>query len=151
MADPSGEGLFRVYLNETLTKFEICPTSNFPAEEIVTNTELDTFTLESTAIYYIGTCAFPDGKTVHTTTLNAENSNCASIALGSTTVNSMDSFSDIVLYPSSPNVVFSINVTIGTRLGFIINDGNSLNIIRMYRSIKQPLPGTFPACDWECV
>ncbi len=141
LVQPDQRAIFRVDFDVTLTEFETCPSISIAPDEIVTRPELDTFTLEpDTGIYYLGICNSNAQQWLQIATFNAEDSQCK-YALDSANYTTMDSFSEFVFYPEGDGVqIGNIGDTVaGFPVGF--SDAPTSSLLRIYRSVKQPLPG----------
>ena len=158
-------GLYRSSLINTRMTSSTCPTDVLGADLIVDDDSLETFTLEpDIAIYHTGMCQ--DSRAtigVIFRSLNLEISVCINEyepTLGENqTAQSLDSFSEIVLVPEPCSEEFIPNP--GCRIIIYNSSDEPFHffqspvtpvgiplITRVYRSIKQPLPG---GCGWVCL
>ena len=139
--------MYRVDLDDVRVQTTSCSSDLPDAVEFITAENLETFTLESdTAIYYIETCeALTPIRTIQTTSLNAENTEC--VSTGVTAIpETIASYSEIIFFPlpgDSVGHTLIANATDSTVSPQVSEAGAPVSIVRTYRSVKQPLPGTF--------
>ena len=141
--------MYRVDLDDVRVQTTSCSSDLPGAVEFITAKNLETFTLESdTAIYYIGTCeplTFEGitTRTIQTTSLNAENTECVSTGLD-VVPETIASFSEIIFFPLPGNPMgFTLIANATDSVSGVSQAGAPVSIVRTYRSVKQPLPGTF--------
>ena len=140
--------LNHVRVNSTL---DSCANEISSSIALINNTQLETFTVEpNEAIYYIGydSCfetseVSRTNRSVLGTPLNVESTR---VSTGiSTPVVSIDSF-DRTLFSATANLLISVdtsqvvNCPIYPTISFD-NVGSPVLTLRIYRSVKQPLPG----------
>ena len=151
-------GLYRSSLTNTRTTSNDCPTDIPGAELIINDDSLETFTLEpDVAIYHTGVCGEPDTIVgLIFRSLNLEIRVCFDeyVPGQNQTAQTLDSFSEIVLVPEPCSASEQCRVAIynsSDPFGFRRSSGTQVGIpliTRVYRSIKQPLPGV---CVCVCV
>ena len=143
--------LLRVSLDEIRTTSVMCPTEISNREEVFSEEPyLTFFTLETNSanIYYVGNCDPPlppsmSGRALKATSLNFVDTQCI-LGVGSP-VQTLDSFSNFVfLYlqtdpPSQQVIVYDILNPDASPS--VPPSGGVINILRLYRGTKQPLPG----------
>ena len=136
--------MYRVDLDDVRVQTTSCSSDLPGAVEFITAENLETFTLESdTAIYYIGTCEGTNIRTIQTTSLNAENTECVSTGLD-VVPETIASFSEIIFFPLPGNPMgFTLIANATDSVSRLSQAGAPVSIVRTYRSVKQPLPGTF--------
>jgi len=154
----SNSGLFRALLSDVQVNTPTCLESSGISEatQIISDPLLQAFTVE-TSLYYIGSSdcflnlAFPSSTALFSRSLNAERT----IPIAGTVGQTLASFSEVVLVAANDsNLVGVLNTSITARCpesgsgpGNVIALPSAraiVQILRAYRSVEQPLPGSYP-------
>ena len=154
----SNSGLFRALLSDVQVNTPTCLESSgiSLATQIISDPLLQAFTVE-TSLFYIGSSdcllnlAFPSSTALFSRSLNAERT----IPIAGTVGQTLASFSEAVLVAANDSslvAVLNTSVTAqcpesGSGPGNVIGIPSTLTIVqilRAYRSVEQPLPGSNP-------
>jgi len=156
----SNRGLFRALLSDVQVNTPTCLESSgiSLATQIISDPLLQAFTVE-TSLFYIGSSdcflnlALPSNTALFSRSLNAERTIPIAGAGGQT----LASFSEVVLVAANDSILVEVvNTSVTARCpesgsgpGNIIGIPSAranVQILRAYRSVEQPLPGSYAVC-----
>ena len=133
-----------------------CPNEIPSNTTVVTNLFLQTFTIESDGrIYFVGysNCFRNTDPPTNQSLLSTDSNAQASFPhLGVGSVNTMDSFSQVVFIPSGSTFLLSVDTSEAAScprpVSFTASaTSEQVQVVRTYRSVKQPLPGKLLISD----